>query len=75
MASVPASFDEAEAVGRAPVGTVERPAFHGRRKYGSQSERRIALTSKLKPYGLGQYGAEPHILATLPFWQLCALNG
>jgi len=29
---------------------------------------------KIKNHGLGQYGAEPHY-STLPFWQLCALNG
>jgi len=39
-----------------------------------RSERQIALTSKLKNHGLGQYGAEPHY-STLPFWQLCALKG
>ena len=27
-----------------------------------------------KNRGLGQYGAEPHY-STLPFWQICALNG
>jgi len=37
-------------------------------------DRQIALTSKLKNHGLGQYGAEPHY-STLPFWQLCALKG
>jgi len=30
---------------------------------------------KIKNYGLGEYGAEPHYSETLPFWQLCALKG